>query len=294
MVMSKLVAFFHLKLFTMPPKLLNCPSTGVVLDPGLSNQRRDDFLNFKLKAFKDCTGAHKCHDGIPVDLDSFLAMLQEFAIKDNPKKYHYNAMRVYFGAYPRTGSGGHVPSGKNGFPTLLFVPTTGDDYQNPTDGTDDVSKFYYIDENGVCRPDTDHNAHIWIGNFQRDYPPILRADGNAHLPTTNFNDTLALLYAMGSIGGIIGGDPGLIDLILCGRLDPDNPIIDLEIKFACFIKGEPNSRFDYPYQTTLIFGLIQADDSELYTFGSGNYVTGLVDADTGIPCPPNGSCPTPP
>lgn len=270
----------------------DCPGSNVILPPDLSKKRRDYFMQKKLLAFKRATGVNNCYDGFKASLPDFLAMLKAFAVTDSSDNYVYNAMRVYFGAYPKPGGSptGHIPPGKDGYPTVVFVPTTGDDNNSPVDGEDDWSNFYFVDENGNIKPGNKGTfGKIWKANFQRDWSKILNDDGNAELGGKGFKETFALLYAMNSIGGT-DNEQGMIEVIECGLNDSNNPITGLNIQFSCFIKTEPDKRFNYPYKLSLIFNLPQAKDKAGVSLGSLSYKNGVIDTDTGIPCPPNGNC----
>lgn len=272
----------------MSKPFLNCDSS-VILDPTSSKGRRDYFMGPKIKAFRKASGSDQCYDGIKnVSLPDFVAMLEVFCETDATDQPLYNAVRIYFGAFPTATGSPNVPPGKLGFPTLLFVPTTGN-VATPGLGQVVTNLYYYIDANGHVVQDTAGVAGGWIKNFKDIWVPALNKDGK-DVTKGNFNETLTLIYPIDSIAGDGDDEIGLLGVIQCGLDDTENPITGLDILFSCFTTKETVNAFKYPYQLSLIFHMPQKRDRAGVSFGSAKYRTGLVDADTGMPCPPNGNC----
>ena len=272
----------------MSKPFLNCDSS-VILKSDVSKGRRGVFTGDKIKAFRKASDSEKCDDAIRnVSLDQFVAMLEQFSAKDASGKPLYNAVRIYFGAFPDTAGSLHVPAGKAGFPTLLFVPTTGD-LNKPAIGDIVTSMYFYIDEKGKATADKDGVAAGWIGNFNDNWVPILNDDGESETED-DFDETRTLIYPIDSIAGDGVKEIGLLGLITCGRRDTENPITGLDILFSCFTTSETEKTLQHPYQLSLIFHMPQKNDPTGVSFGSVKYKLGLVDADTGMPCPPNGNC----
>jgi hypothetical protein len=263
---------------------MSCSSV-VVVTPDLAGHRKTIFQP-KLTVLKSLTPSKDCHDIFPLDLGDFVAMLNDLIAEPD-----YNGLRIHFACYLDSGS--PTVKGKEGFLTICFVPTIG--VKDQKGGDDDEDNFSYVDGDGHIVPDPDRiTVGAWVQNYRKNRVGPLEKEGGGKV--SKFEEALTLWYPRDSIRAPADKkDKGLLDFIEC--LAPTtNPVVKMQIEFAAFLLGtdEPNADFQkYQYKLTLFFDLIQRDD-KIVSFGSTGNLDEFAQADTGIPCPPNGGCPPPP
>lgn len=271
----------------LPP---HCMSSSI-LPATLSKQRKDLFAKWKKPVLDALVPSGSEDASIPIDLNKFLALLQLFA--SSPK--NYSGMRVHFATGLDQSGSPSVPSGREGKVTLIAAPTV---QSTEPYAPDDPGSYYHLyDKVDALLPGI---VTAWINHYRYARWEKMLTDGKrADRAGASFRESFSLWFPMSTLKGIApdpnvpgSGDIGMIKAIQCGMADPTNPIIGLSADFACFLPKE-GSPVKFPhYQLTVSFNLHQQQDPvHPLTFGSGSFnLLLLADADTGLPCPPNGVC----
>jgi hypothetical protein len=277
------------------PQLPNQCMSSCIIDDTLASSREGLFTKYKQPLLSPLVPSKSEDAGIPIDLNKFLNLLIQF--RDSPKAY--SGMRIYFATCLDQAGSVSVPAGREGHMTLIIVPTL------PLQGKiarDDASSYYHLYDQLAPLPaplpvpsDSDPVSK-WIGHFCDDRRNVLQNDGTSKTP--GFRETCSLWYPMSTIAGTSAGpgsgDIGMINAIQCGMNYEDNPIISLSAQYACFCQNEVDMHIFPYYQMTVIFDLHQKNDPIKGKVGFGSIgLLGLAPADTGVPCPPAGSCPPP-
>jgi hypothetical protein len=262
-----------------PATLSGKCDSNVVLPGTLGPDRVKLFMSMKKGVLDGCMPSGACTPEIPVSVDAFLQLLTLFA---NSSK-NYEGMRVYFGCYLNPQGPPPSPPGQEGQLCLLFVPTIG---KTASKSTDDTGSYYVLYD-GMFTPVPAFAVYALQARYSSYIVPVLEAFGKNLY--SEFRETHSLWYSMDSIKGT-SDDIGLIEFIKCHQND-QNPIVKMNIQLSCFLHSEDQSRWPY-FQSTVIFDLIQRDDPKvLIQFGSADLShSEFYSADTGVPCPPFGSC----
>jgi hypothetical protein len=269
--------------------------SSCILNDTIAGDRKTLFANYKLEDCRLPNGDDEDKD-YPIDVNKFLALLILF--RDSPKGY--SGMRVYFATCPDQQEEG-VPDGRAGHMTLIVAATLETSIGPTKYEFDDPGSYYHLYDQ--CLPLDPYMAAAWIRHFESDRRPDLIDKGRDYTGNNNFVETTSLWYPMSTIKGAVDssgdGDIGMIAALNCGLgktpTPVDNPIVGMSAGYACFLQREQYpTKYPY-YQLTVNFILHQKNDGDPFhplALGSTS-VLGLSDADTGLPCPPAGSCPPP-
>jgi hypothetical protein len=285
---------------------------GCIIDPGLAQKRIGHYTDQQKKdVLSGLIGYKDEIETVDYPLGPFLELLDFITMEPG----RFSGLRVYFASYlwSDTDPGSkYIPTGLEENLTLVFVPTINTpNPANPGSSVpqDDVTNIFTICFNKLQRlpnprtaPRGQDTASNWIRHFQNKYP-VLNPDGVQKAKNLNFKETRSIWY---QIGMFVDNDQriGLVSFMKCLQKDPDNPLIGVQAKMACYDHSDNQPNFQIEYQLTPVFMLHLKNPSATGDFFFGTTAFGFgeenlkgnrpfVDppADTGLPCPPDDGCP---